>query len=553
MSISISKYFYASPLICATLLLAACGGGGGSTTPPPVTPPPVTPPPTNTGPTWTNGVFAAEGDFKNRCAIPRTGTNPATGNAYPDIAGSTLYENHWLRSWSNNTYLWYSEITDIDPEQYTNRIAYFDILKTTAVTSSGTPKDQFHFNVPTDEYQQSVSSGTSAGYGARFALISSTVPREVRVAFTEPNSPATSAPANLLRGSEILEIDGVDVVNGGTQANVDVLNAGLFPSALNESHSFTVRDVGSATTRTFSMTSATVTTQPVKTVKTIATANGPVGYIAFNTFGTASAEEQLFDAVSLLAADSVTELVLDLRYNGGGFLSIAGELGYMIAGATQSNGKTFDAITFNDKHPTTDPVTGAALSPTPFHSTTQGFSLASGQALPALNLSRVYILSTSSTCSASEAVINGLRGIDVDVVLIGSTTCGKPYGFYATDNCGETYFSIQFKGANNKGFGEYSDGFTPINTPSATGELVAGCAVVDDYLKPLGDATENMLSAALGHMQGGACPAPAVSQRAERAPSVKGADATALMQSPRLRRKTMLEQNTILTAPETKN
>ncbi|PHR91318.1 MAG: peptidase [Robiginitomaculum sp.] len=552
MSISISKYLYASPLICATLLLAACGGGGGSSTPT-VTPPPPPPPPTNTGPTWTNGVFAAEGDFKNRCAVPRTGTNPATGNAYPDIAGSILYENHWLRSWSNNTYLWYSEITDLDPEPYTDPLAYFDILKTTAVTGSGTPKDQFHFNIPTDEYQQTVSSGTSAGYGAEFALISTSVPREIRVAFTEPNSPATSAPANLLRGSEILAIDGVDAVNGGTQADVDVLNAGLFPSGLNESHSFTVRDVGSATTRTFSMTSTTITTQPVQTIKTISTANGPVGYMMFSTFGTASAEEQLFNAVSLLAADNITELVLDLRYNGGGFLDIAGELGYMIAGTAQSTGKTFDAITFNDKHTTTNPVTGAALSPTPFHSTTQGFSLASGQTLPALNLSRVYILSTSNTCSASEAVINGLRGIDVDVVLIGSTTCGKPYGFYATDNCGETYFSIQFKGANDKGFGEYSDGFTPMNTPSATGELVAGCAVADDFSKPLGDETEGMLSAALGHMPGGACPAPTTSQRAEQAPNVKGADATALMQSPRLRRRTQMQQNTILTAPETKN
>ena len=57
-------------------------------------------------------------------------------------------------------------------------------------------------------------------------------------------------------------------------------------------------------------------------------------------------------------------------------------------------------------------------------------------------------------------------GIDIDVRLIGDTTCGKPYGFLPEDNCGTTYFTVQFKGANAKGFGDYSDGFTPSIAPS---------------------------------------------------------------------------------------
>ena len=57
--------------------------------------------------------------------------------------------------------------------------------------------------------------------------------------------------------------------------------------------------------------------------------------------------------------------------------------------------------------------------------------------------------------------MNGLRGVGVEVIQIGSTTCGKPYGFYPTDNCGTTYFTIQFKGVNDAGFGDYSDGFSP--------------------------------------------------------------------------------------------
>ena len=68
--------------------------------------------------------------------------------------------------------------------------------------------------------------------------------------------------------------------------------------------------------------------------------------------------------------------------------------------------------------------------------------------LPTLNLNRVYIITGPGTCSASESVINSLRGVGVQVYLIGSTTCGKPYGFYPTDNCGTTYFTIQFRGEN---------------------------------------------------------------------------------------------------------
>ena len=91
----------------------------------------------------------------------------------------------------------------------------------------------------------------------------------------------------------------------------------------------------------------------------------------------------------------------------------------------------------------------------PFHSTTQGFSATPGQPLPTLNLPRVFVLTGPDTCSASESIINSLRGIGVEVVQIGSTTCGKPYGFYPQDNCGTTYFSIEFRGVNAMNFGDY--------------------------------------------------------------------------------------------------
>jgi len=111
---------FLSLLVMFPLLLSACGGSS----PGPITAAPTPNLPTlAAGPTWTNGVFEAENNFKNRCEAPRSGINPATGSAYPDVAGSTLFENHWLRSWSNDTYLWYDEIEDMNPASFTDRLA----------------------------------------------------------------------------------------------------------------------------------------------------------------------------------------------------------------------------------------------------------------------------------------------------------------------------------------------------------------------------------------------------------------------------------------------
>ena len=118
----------------------------------------------------------------------------------------------------------------------------------------------------------------------------------------------------------------------------------------------------------------------------------------------------------------------------------------------------------------------------------------------------MYVLTGGGTCSASEAIINGLRGVGVEVIQIGSTTCGKPYGFYPTDNCGTTYFTIQFRGENAAGFGDYSDGFSPQNTAGTAGVAVPGCSIADDFTKQLGDPTEDRFAAALQYRENETCP-----------------------------------------------
>lgn len=472
--------------------VAACGGSRGN------------PFGGNPGGGWIAGVFLDADTFFARCAAPRSGINPATSLPYPDIQGTSVDENNFLRSYSNDTYLWYDEIPDRDPALYATP-AYFDLLKTNATTASGQPKDRFHFTYPSDVWFELSQSGISAGYGAQWVALSQTPPRQIVVAYTEPNSPATGASTNLARGAEVLVADGVDVVNANTQAEVDIVNAAFSPAQSGETHTFTVRDLD-GTTRNISMTSANVVGTPVQNVGTISTPTGSVGYMLFNSH-IATAESGLINAINLLRASSVADLVIDLRYNGGGYLDIASELAYMIAGAGPTAGRTFENLRFNDKHPSTDPITGQPLSPTPFHSTTQDFSVPAGQALPTLDLPRVFILSGPNTCSASESIMNSLRGVDVEVIQIGSTTCGKPYGFYAVDNCGTTYFTIQFKGENDKGFGDYTDGFSPINTVNNIGTIVPGCSVADDFTKALGDPVEARLAAALDYRDNPTCPA----------------------------------------------
>ena len=486
----------------AVLLLTAagCGGGGGGSGSGGGG--------SGGGTTWTPGVFQPSSSFINRCASPRSGTDPFTGRAYPDLSGTARDENNFLRSWTNELYLWYSEVSDLDPGLY-QTADYFTRLKTTQLSLTGAPKDKFHFTYPTAVWDALSTQGQEVSYGLTWALTSTQPPRHAFVAFLEPNPPSATTSAGLTRGAEVLTVDGENLIDS---ANVSKLNAGLFPNSAGESHTFNIRDL-SGTTRTVTLVSQDFTSTPVQNVHTISTASGLVGYIQFNDH-VATAEGGLINAINTLKTAGVQDLVLDIRYNGGGYLDIASEAAYMIAGPTMTSGRTFELQQFNSKYPNTNPVTGGALSPTTFHTTTQGLQpgLASGQALPTLNLPRLYVLTGGTTCSASEAIVNGLRGVDVQVIQIGSVTCGKPYGFYSQDNCGTTYFSIQFRGVNAKGFGDYTDGFFPMNSttaPAGSAATLPGCSVADDFSHALGDPAEGRLAAALAYRNSSSCPGPA--------------------------------------------
>jgi len=473
--------------------LAACGGGGSATGHSPF------PDPDSGGGGGSSGGGSASAAIAQACAP----TNPYLADATSATTTGTLgNEKAWLRSYMNQAYLWFDQMPVVDATLYSysntsdvygSLDTYFEALKTPALTASGKRRDQFSFTYPTKAWNDLSQSGTVQGYGVDWYMASPTPPRGLVV--SQVGAGTAAASAGLARGDVLVSVDGVSA-DAGDAAGVDVLNAGLFPTVGGATHSFTLyRDGVGNYTR--SLTAGTVVLDPVPLTSVLSSPAGKkVGYILFNDH-VAPAEDGLIQAVNTLQTAGVQELVLDLRYNGGGFLYIASELAYMIAGPSRTSGKVFDQLQYNSKRLAD---TQSADAKTPFYTEScildSQFNCTRVAALPTLNLSRVVILTSAGTCSASEAIVNGLRGVDVDVRLIGETTCGKPYGFTAKDNCGISYFPIEFAGVNQKGFGDYADGFA------------ATCAAADDFSHALGSPSEGRLALALRHLDTGDCTAP---------------------------------------------
>lgn len=402
---------------------------------------------------------------------------------YKSISSPGIYadENNWLRSWSHETYLWYDEIIDQDPACCSTPV-YFDLMKTFETNASGAPKDRFHFTVPTAEFLANRQS-IDIGYGAEFVLLRAAPPRDVRIAYTEPGSPATAPGVNLSRGARILEVDGEAILDSN---NLDVLNNGLFPNTVGESHTFTVLDLGSQTPRTVTMTSVAITSHPVQNVKILPTPSGDrVGYMLFNAHN-APAAQAIVEAGKHLKNAGINDLIVDLRYNSGGLVYVAQILSSMVAGA-EKEGLVFEEFETNGKIP-------SESWEFTFEFAADDIIGDTGLTVPSLGLPRLFVLTSPRTCSASESVINSLLGIDIDVIRIGSATCGKPYGFTPAENCGTVYNSIQFRGVNAKGEADFEDGFTP------------HCQVAEDFNHQLGDPEEILLRTALSYRVNGACP-----------------------------------------------
>jgi hypothetical protein len=249
---------------------------------------------------------------------------------------------------------------------------------------------------------------------------------------------------------------------------------------------------GIATTSTASATPsiAASATNPVPIAKTVTSATGrTVGYILFNQHSQ-GAQDALITAFRTMQSAGVQDLVLDLRYNAGGFLYIAQAAAAMVAGPSAA-GQVFERARYSGKR-ANDTATGTFYFPGEVDTAETQYPR--GTQLPQLGLPRLYVLTSSYTCSASESIVNSLRGIGVQVILVGNRTCGKPYGFHRKDNCGKAYFPIEFQLTNSAGFGDYTTGF-PVQ-----------CQVQENPTTALGSTSEPLLAGALRHIDTGSCP-----------------------------------------------
>ena len=275
--------------------------------------------------------------------------------------------------------------------------------------------------------------------------------------------------ANFGRGQTVLRID------GRTIADIDA-NEGIGAALDNATVEFEIQNLD-ATTFTVSVTKDIVTIDPVPQYRTIDMGPGepPVGYIEFATF--ISTADPAFNTVFAdFIAAGVDDVIIDMRYNGGGLVSTANLLANYLGGFN-NDGQIFTNTEFNADR-----------------SSNNGIDYFSNRA-NAIDLSRLIIVASRGTASASELVINGLDPFVADgVYIVGDSTFGKPVGQIGLEFCEKILRPTTFKKSNAAGNGDYFDG------------LPVDCAATDDLDFPVGDANDPNMVAALSYVEGAGCP-----------------------------------------------
>jgi C-terminal processing protease CtpA/Prc len=406
--------------------------------------------------------------------------------------------------YTKETYLWYDAIPDYKtfaPRSFTgtNEIA--------ALTSEVDKLSQYKINPATSlpyEYYAadpgsakysfiddgSVSSelgGVSGDFG--FSVLYQET-NDLRIKYVYPGSPADSA--GIKRGDQIVKLNSRTSLDYDNGANVNfVVNAIFGTSPI----TMTLKKANN-TTADVSLSVADYTINPVLKYKVFTMGDKKIGYVVFNTFTViANARPQLLKAFNAFSAAGVTDLVVDLRYNGGGSVETAEYLDNLIVPAAKSGTQMFTYYYNNKLQADNHPLLSAI------------YDINKGDFLPAnnrvnfaksgsLNVSKVFFIVTGSTASASELTINNLRP-EMEVKLIGRTSYGKPVGFFAIDINKYQLYVPQFETKNSANQGGYYSGMTPGSTD------YPGKLDYDDVTKDFGDSTEVLLQHALNYITTG--------------------------------------------------
>lgn len=434
-----------SALVAGCLaMLAACGGGEAATPSPSAT---ITPTPSAT---------------------------PTTS------ACSLTARRNWALAQLQEWYLFPSLLnTGANAAAYSTVDAYIDAL---VAPARGQNRDRyFTYLTSIAEEEAYYGQGATAGFGMRFMLDFGS-----RLLVNEAFEGGPALANGIDRGVEILGIgtDGSNIrsvssilASGGTAALVYALG----PDTSGTTRVFHLRDQAGVERRV-TLAKSTFTLDPVSDrygAKVILDGARKVGYINLRTF-IGPANDDLRAAFADFKAQGVTELIIDLRYNGGGLISVAEFLGDLMGEGHA--GQVFDYTTFRESKA--------------FLNTSHSF-----RSLPeAIAPTKVAFIATEGTASASELVVNGMvPHLGTQMALVGTNTYGKPVGQVGVDRheCDDRLRVVALKTENADHQGEYYNGLA--TTVPVT------CSATDDISHPLGDPEEGMTRVALDFLAGRSC------------------------------------------------
>ena len=388
---------------------------------------------------------------------PQAGTATCTNDAQKQFVLDAM----------RDVYFWYTALpANVDLSQFATPEEFLTALISFSPINPLTnePIDRFSFINSAEADAQFFGEGKFEGFGFSFRFEAADDLRFTRV--------FSGSPADLVggfaRGQRIIALDGRSIADIQTNEGVGV----VFGQSPLE---FTIRGLDNIEF-TVTVSHDIVTIDPLPQWRIIDMGGTPVGYVEFATF--ISTADPVF---STLFADfnaaGVSAVIIDMRYNGGGLVSTAELLGDYLGGFN-SNNLIFSKTLFNDKN------TGS--------NRTAFFQ----RLVNSTNLSRLVVIATSGTASASEIVINSMEPY-AEVTIVGDTTFGKPVGQVGIQFCEKILRATAFETVNVLDQGDYFDG------------LPVDCPAVDDLTEVVGADTDPNLVTALAFLATGACPAAA--------------------------------------------
>jgi len=392
-------------------------------------------------------------------------TGPQTGSAECANDGQKQFVIDNLYAW----YLWNDLLpASINIADYaTPEVLVREVTRSFGPQGANGPVDLFSSVGSAQADAEFFGEGRFEGFGFSYRTVDAAT-NDIRLVRVFSGSPADNG--GLGRGQQFVSLDGRSIAdiqaNEGVSAvfnNATVLFEMLRPDGTIFSSSIT-QDV--------------VTIDPVPQSRIIDMGPGvpPVGYIELSTFvSTAEAELDAVFAGFRNASPPVNDVILDLRYNGGGLVSTANLLGDYL-GAFANDSRIFSETQFNADR--------AAEN-----NSTEVFQLLANS----MNLSRLVIIATAGTASASELVTNSMEAY-FDVTIVGANTFGKPVGQIGITFCDKILRPTSFKTVNAAGVGEYFDG------------LPVDCPAVDDLNEAVGANSDPNMIAAMTYLNTGACP-----------------------------------------------